>query len=89
MSRECRRHVGSQGKPETLHIAYHDYAPLAGGADAPVALLLHGFPYDPLCYHDVATRLARDGVRSIVPCSVSGLHWITYSLPFPAVKRET
>jgi len=46
-----------------LDIAYYE----AGPADGPVAILLHGFPYDIHCYVDVAPRLAARGCRVIVP----------------------
>ena len=47
-----------------LNIAYHE----AGPADGPVAILLHGFPYDIHTYVDVAPQLAARGCRVIVPC---------------------
>ena len=47
-----------------LDIAYYE----AGPADGPVAILLHGFPYDIHSYVDVAPRLAAHGCRVIVPC---------------------
>ena len=47
-----------------LNIAYHE----AGPADGPVAILLHGFPYDIHTYGDVAPQLAARGCRVIVPC---------------------
>jgi pimeloyl-ACP methyl ester carboxylesterase len=46
-----------------LNIAYYE----AGPADGPVAVLLHGFPYDIHAYIDVAPRLAAGGCRVIVP----------------------
>lgn len=46
-----------------LSVAYHD----AGPADGPVAILLHGFPYDIHSYVDVAPMLAAQGCRVIVP----------------------
>ncbi|MBV8603837.1 MAG: alpha/beta hydrolase [Pelomonas sp.] len=39
----------------------------AGPSDGPVAVLLHGFPYDVRCYDGVAARLAAQGVRVIAP----------------------
>ena len=39
----------------------------AGPRNGPVAVLLHGFPYDVRCYDGVADRLAAAGVRVIVP----------------------
>jgi len=47
-----------------LDIAYYE----AGPADGPVAILLHGFPYDIHSYVDVAPQLADQGCRVIVPC---------------------
>ncbi|MGE9008861.1 alpha/beta fold hydrolase [Leptospira interrogans] len=46
-----------------LNIAYYEEGP----ADGPVALLLHGFPYDIHSYVDVAPQLASQGCRVIVP----------------------
>jgi pimeloyl-ACP methyl ester carboxylesterase len=46
-----------------LSVAYHE----AGPADGPVAILLHGFPYDIHTYVDVASQLAVQGCRVIVP----------------------
>src|SRR4051794_19097007 len=46
-----------------LNIAYYEDGP----ADGPVALLLHGFPYDIHSYVDVAPQLAAQGCRVIVP----------------------
>jgi pimeloyl-ACP methyl ester carboxylesterase len=46
-----------------LNVAYHE----AGPADGPVAILLHGFPYDIHSYVDVAPMLAAQGCRVIVP----------------------
>jgi pimeloyl-ACP methyl ester carboxylesterase len=46
-----------------LNIAYYETGP-AGG---PVAILLHGFPYDIHTYVDVAPQLAAKGCRVIVP----------------------
>src|ERR1051326_6851767 len=46
-----------------LKIAYHETGP----ADGPVAVLLHGFPYDIHSYVDVAPLLAAQGCRVIVP----------------------
>ena len=46
-----------------LNIAYYE----AGPADGPVAVLLHGFPYDIHSFVDVAPRLAAQGCRVIVP----------------------
>jgi len=46
-----------------LNIAYHEEGP----ADGPVAILLHGFPYDIHSYVDVSPQLAAQGCRVIVP----------------------
>jgi pimeloyl-ACP methyl ester carboxylesterase len=46
-----------------LNIAYYE----AGSADGPVAILLHGFPYDIHSYVDVAAQLAAQGCRVVVP----------------------
>ena len=46
-----------------LNIAYYEEGP----ADGPVAMLLHGFPYDIHSYVDVAPMLAAKGCRTIVP----------------------
>src|SRR5579872_5602284 len=46
-----------------LNVAYYE----AGPADGPVAMLLHGFPYDIHSYVDVAPGLAAQGCRAIVP----------------------
>src|SRR5581483_5923527 len=46
-----------------LNIAYYE----AGPANGPVAVLLHGFPYDIHSYVDVAPQLASQGCRVIVP----------------------
>ena len=52
---------------ETLRIAYERRGP----ADAPVALLLHGFPYDFHTWDDVARQLVAAGYQTIAP-SVRG-----------------
>jgi pimeloyl-ACP methyl ester carboxylesterase len=46
-----------------LNVAYYEQGP----ADGPVAILLHGFPYDIHSFVDVAPRLAAQGCRVIVP----------------------
>lgn len=46
-----------------LNVAYFEAGPL----DGPVAVLLHGFPYDVHSYVDVAPMLAEKGCRVIVP----------------------
>lgn len=56
---EPLRHVDAG----VLDIAYHE----AGPPDGPVAVLLHGFPYDIHSYVDVAPMLAAQGYRVIVP----------------------
>ncbi|SLN71533.1 Non-heme chloroperoxidase [Roseovarius albus] len=48
---------------DVLEIAFHEFGP----ADGPVVILMHGFPYDPRCYDDVAALLAKKGIRSLVP----------------------
>lgn len=47
----------------TLEIAYEAHGP----ADGPPVILLHGFPYDPRCFDEVAPPLAADGNRVLVP----------------------
>src|SRR5262249_22523193 len=56
---EPLRHV----EAGVLNIAYYETGP-AGG---PVAVLLHGYPYDVHSFVDVAPMLAAKGVRAIVP----------------------
>ena len=56
---EPLRHVDAG----VLNIAYYEEGP----ADGPVAILLHGFPYDIHTYVDVAPQLAAQGCRVIVP----------------------
>lgn len=56
---EPLRHVNAG----VLNIAYYETGP----ADGPVAVLLHGFPYDIHSYVDVAPKLAEQGCRVIVP----------------------
>jgi pimeloyl-ACP methyl ester carboxylesterase len=56
---EPLRHVDAG----VLNVAYYE----AGPADGPVAVLLHGFPYDIHSYVDVAPQLAAQGCRVIVP----------------------
>jgi pimeloyl-ACP methyl ester carboxylesterase len=56
---EPLRHVDAG----VLNIAYYE----AGRVDRPVAILLHGFPYDIHSYVDVAPQLAAQGIRVIVP----------------------
>jgi pimeloyl-ACP methyl ester carboxylesterase len=47
----------------SLMLAYEE----AGPADGTPVVLLHGFPYDPRCYDDVAPALAAHGLRVVVP----------------------
>jgi pimeloyl-ACP methyl ester carboxylesterase len=56
---EPLRHVDAG----VLNVAYYE----AGPADGPVAVLLHGFPYDIHSYVDVAPMLAAQGCRVVVP----------------------
>ncbi len=56
---EPLRHVDAG----VLSVAYYE----AGPASGPVAILLHGFPYDIHSYVDVASQLAAQGCRVIVP----------------------
>lgn len=44
-------------------MAYEEHGPHQGG----VVILLHGFPYDPRCFDEVAPPLAAAGYRVIVP----------------------
>jgi len=53
------RHV----RTDLLDLAYEEHGP-AGG---PPVILLHGFPYDPRCFDEVAPPLAADGCRVLVP----------------------
>ncbi|MFK0382326.1 alpha/beta fold hydrolase [Agrobacterium sp. NPDC090273] len=46
-----------------LDIAYSDVGPV----DGPVAILLHGFPYDVRSYDQIATHLANSGIRCVIP----------------------
>lgn len=46
-----------------LNIGYAE----AGASDAPVVILLHGWPYDIHTYVDVAPLLAKAGYRVVVP----------------------
>jgi len=47
----------------TLDIAYEEHGP----ADGEPVILLHGFPYDPRCFDEVAPPLAADGRHVLVP----------------------
>lgn len=53
------RHVGTS----VLDLAFEEHGP----DDGDVVILLHGFPYDPRCYDEVAPALAAQGCRVIVP----------------------
>jgi pimeloyl-ACP methyl ester carboxylesterase len=46
-----------------LDVAYEEHGPAQGD----VVVLLHGFPYDPRCYDEVARSLGTEGYRVIVP----------------------
>lgn len=46
-----------------LELAYEEH----GSPDGAPIMLLHGFPYDPRCYDEVAPRLAAKHYRVIVP----------------------
>src|SRR5258708_19684235 len=50
-------------KTDVLEVAYEARGP----ADGPPVILLHGFPYDPRCFDEVAPPLAADGCRVLVP----------------------
>jgi pimeloyl-ACP methyl ester carboxylesterase len=47
----------------TLDVAYEE----SGSADGVPVFLMHGWPYDPRCYDEVAPLLAAAGCRVIVP----------------------
>jgi pimeloyl-ACP methyl ester carboxylesterase len=50
-------------RTDTLEIAYEAHGPSTG----PAVILLHGFPYDPRCFDEVASPLGADGCRVLVP----------------------
>jgi len=50
-------------RTDLLDVAYEEHGP----ADGPPVILLHGFPYDPRCFDEVAPPLAADGCRVLVP----------------------
>jgi len=50
-------------RTDVLDIACEAHGPAAG----PPVILLHGFPYDPRCFDEVAPPLAADGCRVLVP----------------------
>lgn len=47
----------------SLRVAYEHHGP----ADGEPVILLHGFPYDPRSYDEIAPELAARGYRVIVP----------------------
>jgi pimeloyl-ACP methyl ester carboxylesterase len=53
------KHINS----DALDIAYEEH----GSADGAAIILLHGFPYDPRCFDEVAPPLAASGWRVLVP----------------------
>ena len=53
------RHV----RTDLLDLAYEEHGPQGG----PPVILLHGFPYDPRCFDEVAPPLAAGGCRVLVP----------------------
>src|SRR5471032_262166 len=50
-------------RTDVLEIAYEAHGP----TDGPPVILLHGYPYDPRCFDEVAPALAADGSRVLVP----------------------
>jgi pimeloyl-ACP methyl ester carboxylesterase len=50
-------------RTDLLDVAYEEHGSASG---API-ILLHGFPYDPRCFDEVAPPLAADGCRVLVP----------------------
>jgi pimeloyl-ACP methyl ester carboxylesterase len=50
-------------RTDVLDVTYEE----SGPADGFPVILLHGFPYDPRCYDDVAARVAAAGYRAVVP----------------------
>jgi pimeloyl-ACP methyl ester carboxylesterase len=50
-------------KAGALDVAYEEY----GSPDGEPVLLMHGFPYDPRCFDRMASLLAVEGYRIIVP----------------------
>ncbi|WP_169569838.1 alpha/beta fold hydrolase [Sneathiella limimaris] len=50
-------------KAGCLNVAYRD----SGPSEAPVAILLHGFPYDICSYNEVSRILNGRGIRTITP----------------------
>src|SRR5436309_9933054 len=50
-------------RTDVLEVAYEAHGP----ADGAAVILLHGFPYDPRCFDEVAPPLAADGRRVLAP----------------------
>ncbi|HEY4343338.1 MAG TPA: alpha/beta hydrolase [Parvibaculum sp.] len=50
-------------KAGALDVAYEEY----GSPDGEPVLLMHGFPYDPRCFDRMASLLAAEGYRTVVP----------------------
>jgi pimeloyl-ACP methyl ester carboxylesterase len=50
-------------RTDVLDVAYEEHGPPGGD----VVMLMHGWPYDPRAYDEVAPRLAAAGCRAIVP----------------------
>ena len=50
-------------RTDLLDVAYEEHGPPGGD----VVMLMHGWPYDPRAYDEVAPRLAAAGCRAIVP----------------------
>jgi pimeloyl-ACP methyl ester carboxylesterase len=50
-------------RTDLLDLAYEEHGPEGG----PPVILLHGFPYDPRCFDEVAPPLAAGGCRVLVP----------------------
>jgi pimeloyl-ACP methyl ester carboxylesterase len=50
-------------RTDLLDLAYEEHGPEGG----PPVILLHGFPYDPRCFDEVAPLLAAGGCRVLVP----------------------
>jgi pimeloyl-ACP methyl ester carboxylesterase len=60
--------IPSLGPVRIVRAGALDVACLEGGpADGPVAMLMHGFPYDVHAYAEVAPRLVERGCRVVVP----------------------
>src|SRR5260370_4381719 len=52
-----------QVRTDLLDLVYEEHGPEGG----PPVILLHGFPYDPRCFDEVAPPLAAGGCRVLVP----------------------